>query len=269
VEEDDDDEKTLSYQSVPTSPNPNQYDNISTASSSLSVISNSIVAQLKPLTESFGQQLVPLHTEEGNQAFNSDDEVETADLEHLEPKLRDAWIKMRKLDLRLARCTQKERSVKRETAALIEKNRAELAQLRVESNHKETKWEAENTAHFLALSYVDLDDEVQKVTGLDFGGGTGGHEALATPLFKTEMPYDCDNVSLADEKTDVKSEKKSQHKTSFNNNNSDNAKDSSGNKYGKAKGGNKQGKTAVESGSKTGKEDKINFIKRNIQVLNL
>ncbi len=234
---------------------------------------------MKPLTESLSQQLVPLPTNESNNEIDSDDEVETADLENLEPKLRDAWIKMRKLDLRLVRCTQKERSVKRETIALIERNRAELAQLRADSNHKETKWEAENTAHFLALSYVDLDDEVQNLHGLDFGpngGGVGarGHEALATPLFKTEMPYDCDNVSLADEGFEVKNQKKSQHSTKTkssinNNNNNNNNFGTSGNinnKNGKVKGENKSEKAASGSNNKPGKDDKVNFIKRNIQV---
>lgn len=90
---------------------------------------------MKPAAESLPvTQLVPVLLDE--KAENSDDEVELRDLEGMEQKLRDAWIKMRKLDLKLARCAQKERSVKRETLALIEKNRVELNQLRVDSNHK-------------------------------------------------------------------------------------------------------------------------------------
>ncbi len=110
---------------------------------------------------------------------NSD--VETEDLDHLEPKLRDAWIKMRKLDKKLAQAVKRERQVKLETLKLIEKNRAELEQLKLETDHKESKQEAQNTAHFLALSYiVDLDEEVEK-------------EILnqpMTPLFKTQLPDD-------------------------------------------------------------------------------
>lgn len=108
------------------------------------------------------------------------EEVETADLMHLEPKLRDAWIKMRKLDKILVKVSKKERQVKKETVRLIEKNRAELEMLRLTTDHKETKMEAENTAHFLALSYVDLDDEIERDYPLS--------EGPTTPLFKTQLP---------------------------------------------------------------------------------
>jgi hypothetical protein len=111
-------------------------------------------------------------------------------LEQLEPKLREAWIQMRRLDKKLARCTLRERTVKKETAALIEKNRAEINQLRLDANHKETKWEAENTAHFLALAYHDLDEELKSEMDAELGP--------STPLFKTQVPYDCDNISMMD-----------------------------------------------------------------------
>ena len=81
-----------------------------------------------------------------------DDFVETSDLMHLEPKLRDAWIKMRKLDKILVRVCKREKQVKRETLALIEKNRAELELLRLTTDHKVSNMEAQNTAHCVALS---------------------------------------------------------------------------------------------------------------------
>jgi hypothetical protein len=56
---------------------------------------------------------VPFNSKENysyyNSTDNNDDDVETADLMHLEPKLRDAWIKMRKLDKKLARLGKKEK----------------------------------------------------------------------------------------------------------------------------------------------------------------
>ena len=109
-------------------------------------------------------------------------------MEHLEPKLREAWTQMRRLDKKLARCTLRERTVKKETAALIEKNRAEINQLRLAADRKETRWEAENTAHFLALAYHDLDEEL--------GSEVDGELGPSTPLFKTQVPYDCDDVSV-------------------------------------------------------------------------
>ena len=88
---------------------------------------------------------------------------------------------MRRLDKKLALVSKKERQVKRETVALIEKNRAELQLLRLTSDHKESKLEAENTAHFLALSYIDLDDEIDREIN------SNGSEIL-TPVFKTQLP---------------------------------------------------------------------------------
>jgi HSP90 family molecular chaperone len=127
----------------------------------------------------------------------NDDEIETADLAHLEPKLREAWIKMRKLDKILERVCKKERMVKKETINLIEKNRADLHQLRLTSDHKESKQEAENTAHFLALSYFDLDDEIERdeITNLN------EDEPMMTPVFKTQVPYNMDDlISNSDNK---------------------------------------------------------------------
>ena len=109
--------------------------------------------------------------------------METADLQHMEAKLRDAWIKMRKLDKKLARVLRRERQVKRETLRLIEKNRADLERLKYTTDHKESKLEADNTAHFLALSYIpDLDDdELDEREML---------QQPMTPLFKTQPPDD-------------------------------------------------------------------------------
>ena len=119
-----------------------------------------------------------------------DDEIETSDLNHLEPKLRDAWIKMRKLDKKLANLNKKEKQVKRETLALIEKNRAELELLKYTSVHKESAIEIANTARFLSLTYCDIDDEIERDYPLD--------SEPSTPVFKTQLPDIDENESLVD-----------------------------------------------------------------------
>ncbi len=134
---------------------------------------------------------------------NEEDEVETSDLAHLEPKLREAWIKMRKLDKILERVTKKEKIVKRETISLIEKNKAELEILRLTSDHKESKQEAENTAHFLALSYIDLDDEIEIDSLMDI------KEASTTPLFKTQVPNEMDEFFFSNSKNEENNSYKS------------------------------------------------------------
>jgi hypothetical protein len=57
---------------------------------------------------------------------DDDEEIDTSDLMHLEPKLRDAWIKMRKLDKILSRVLKREKQVKIETQALFQKSRARM-----------------------------------------------------------------------------------------------------------------------------------------------
>ena len=208
-----------------------------------------------------------------------EDEVDTSDLVNMEPKLREAWIKMRKLDLVLAKCCQRERNVKKETAALIEKNRADLEKLRLESDRKETKQEAENTAHFLALSYVDLDEELEKKDFDDIN-------EPSTPLFKTQVPYDLDNISLMDEKLDLKETRNAytnnsssnEFEANFNKKNATSFTASSSNSKAKSKTTKTtapSGKTQASSkstgstdknGTKNTNNEKVNFIKRNIQV---
>ncbi|RNA22814.1 fibrous sheath-interacting 1, partial [Brachionus plicatilis] len=113
--------------------------------------------------------------------LKNDDEIDTSDLNHLEPKLREAWIQMRKLDKKLALMIKKEKQVKRETIAFIEKNRAELELLRLTSDHKESKSEAENTAHFLALTNVDLDADPENDSESNLSYSN------LTPIFKTQV----------------------------------------------------------------------------------
>lgn len=181
VLEDEDDDDTLSnksYQNDQIQVDEVAADGVSIASSSLNIAN-----KLVPLDYETGQtpsadQVPPVRLNDEN-----DDEVETEDLMHLEPKLRDAWIKMRQLDKKLARAMKRERQVKLETIKLIEKNRADLERLKYTTDHKESKLEAQNTAHFLALPYVpDLDEEIER----DISSG----EPLTTPLFKTQLPDD-------------------------------------------------------------------------------
>lgn len=291
---DEEDERTLSYRSPAESPDAHgmQLQTVPVVSQSVASIESGKssvsldVANIEPVEER-EMGLVPVLANEGqvfgceqSTANSDDDEVETADLEHLEQKLRDAWIQMRRLDKKLARCTRKERTVKKETAALIEKNRAELHQLRLDSNHKETKWEAENTAHFLALSYHDLDDEI-KQGEMESADDCGP----STPLFKTQVPYDCDNVSLMDEEATSTSTSTSTTKQSMpfppssskkaastGNASGTSAKTGStpknkyakvNSKYGKGKPQQKQQQTASEADKAN---ERVNFIKRNIQL---
>ena len=87
--------------------------------------------------------------------FDDNDEIQTDDLKHLEPKLRDAWIEMRRLDKVLKRVMDKEKRIKLETKSLIEKNRVELELLKMTSDRKESKTEQENTENYIALQYTD------------------------------------------------------------------------------------------------------------------
>lgn len=98
-----------------------------------------IEVNMNPIIEN---QLVPTTKCETFQTLNenSDSEIFIDDLVNMEEKLRDAWIKMRKLDKKLEKCCKQERMVKRETLALIEKNRAEIESLRIETNHKVDKF---------------------------------------------------------------------------------------------------------------------------------
>ena len=91
--------------------------------------------------------------------FDDSDEIKTDDLNHLEPKLRDAWIEMRRLDKVLQRVSDKEKRVKNETKSLLEKYREELELLKMTSDRKESKQEVDNTNNYLALSYFDTKEE--------------------------------------------------------------------------------------------------------------
>ena len=282
-----DEEHTLSYRSSLCSPKEANNElalnriesNMSSAKSSLNIEN-----QMNPLTENMVVALPKKSRvnidDENPKKLNhqeevveeEEEEVETSDLVNMEPKLREAWIKMRKLDLVLAKCCQRERNVKKETAALIEKNRADLERLRLESDRKETKQEAENTAHFLALSYVDLDEELEKKDFDDMN-------EPSTPLFKTQVPYDLDNISLMDEKIDTK-----ETRNVYTNNNSSNEFEANLNKknassfttssnskakskntkttapLGKTQASNKSTGSTDKNGTKNSNNEKVNFI---------
>lgn len=110
-----------------------------------------------------------------------------------------------------------------------------------------------------------MDDEIKREEIEDSG--------LNTPLFKTEMPYDCDNISLPDEKINLSNsttrdakKNSSNHSTTSNTNSQNTSK--SGGKYGKFKSASKPAANdKTGSRDKNTKDEKVNFIKRNIQVI--
>lgn len=112
-----------------------------------------------------------------------DDDVDTSDLNHLEPKLREAWIEMRRLDKKLAALVKKEKRTRLETKALVENNKKGWEQFKLTSNYVESKTEAQITQKFYALSYPDLDED-------DWLGERSHDDELHTPVFKTQGPYD-------------------------------------------------------------------------------
>jgi hypothetical protein len=130
--------------------------------------------------DNFEQKINHLENKDEPIDYQIENEIETSDLQHLEPKLKEAWIKMRKLDKILEKVCLKEKKVKIETQQLISRNRKELELIRLNSEHKESKSEAENTAHFLSLSYINVDDDMIKE--LDF------NNEPSTPVFKTQLP---------------------------------------------------------------------------------
>lgn len=165
---------------------------------------------------------------------------------------------MRKLDKKLALVTKKERQVKRETIALIEKNRAELEVLRLTSDHKESKLEAENTAHFLALSYVDLDDDLDKQLN-------SNDSELLTPVFKTQLPDINEEMNESsrlstpkNEPTETKNNISSKSDTSSNFTKSSKAKSTTNTTKSK--------NTTNTTNSKNAKGQDKNFIQRNIKL---
>ena len=151
-----------------------------------------------------------------NQLDNKDESndienvIETSDLQHLDLKLKEAWIKMRKLDKILEKVCLKEKQVKIETQQLISRNRQELELIRLNSEHKESKSEAENTAHFLSLSYINIDDEIIK--DLNF------NNEPSTPVFKTQLPdtdRDTINESSLSNRSKIKENQKVLNKNSI------------------------------------------------------
>ena len=251
IDEEIEDAKTISNSSTPRtqrSPSPkikpNTYSNQKTPESSVSSINESY----KPKEDLTVDKI------ENGKEDDEESDVETDDLAHLEPKLKNAWIKMRKLDKKLNKVCKRERQVKRETLALMEKNRAELDMLRMTSEHKESKQESENTAHFLALSYVDLDDEM--IEGLGYNVGP------STPLFKTQLPEMDESESVAD-KSEFKQDanRMKETKPDFSNG----RKQSESNSSVKTKQGSESNDKKAKMSNKS-KKDK-NFIKRNIQVI--
>jgi len=192
--------------------------------------------------------------------IDADEEIDTSDLMHMESKLRDAWIKMRKLDKILSRVLKREKQVKIETQALIQKNRAELELLRVTSEHKESHLEAKNTAQFLALTYVHLEDEeIDRESTVEPG----------TPVFKTQWPYldenemeqHNQNTNSSNKSDDSSIKKESSASTRAGSNKESNKKASSKYSYSSKNSSKTNSNHSTDKAKSKGEKD---FIKRNI-----
>lgn len=211
---------------------------------------------------SIDRRLNPLAIENNTKSFDEsnfasqEDEIDTSDLNHLEQKLRDAWIQMRKLDKKLADVSKREKQAKRETVALIEKNRAELELLRITTDHKESKLESENTAHFLALSYIDLDDDLERELS---------QPEILTPLFKTQLP-DMEESSRLDSATTKNDQTKSETISSNDADTKKSSKTSSKSTRTNTTSSKTSSKNSKDKEKEKEKEKDKNFIKRNIQV---
>jgi hypothetical protein len=141
-------------------------------SASLSLDLNTNVAVPEKIVENVPKPVAIEFKTNFSYGFDDSDEIKTDDLNHLEPKLRDAWIEMRRLDKVLQRVADKEKRVKNETKSLIEKYREELELLKMTSDRKESKQEVENTNNYLALSYFDNkegDEELNDNQGSFYG----------------------------------------------------------------------------------------------------
>ena len=136
---------------------------------SLNRNSNALVASTLTHNESSQDNIKPAAVEfktNFSYGFDDSDEIKTDDLNHLEPKLREAWIEMRRLDKVLQRVSDKEKRVKTETKALIEKYRDELELLKMTSERKESKQEEDNTNNYIALSYFETKESVNSTQGI-------------------------------------------------------------------------------------------------------
>jgi hypothetical protein len=140
---------------------------------------------------------------------------------------------------------------------LIEKNRADLERLKYTTDHKESKLEAENTAHFLALSYIpDLDDELEKEM----------FRSPMTPLFKTQPLDDM----VESEKNSTTRSSSTLNESSSSNNNNNKKPPPAPNSKSDSKKSNSFKPAASNSSDKDNKKssdnNKKNFIKRNIEL---
>ena len=116
------------------------------------------------------------------------------------------------------------------------------------------------------MSYGDLDDEMKINDNFE--------EDAPTPLFKTQLPYDCDNISMIDEEIYLK---KSNNTNSINHvisdanknkANHDKSNSDSFSSNSKSKSGNNKQKSKPKGKTQTSEEkEKVNFIRRNIQVI--
>lgn len=194
-----------------------------------------------------------------------DDEIDTSDLDHLEPKLRDAWIEMRRLDKKLAFLVKKAKKTRLETKTLIDNNKKGWEEFKLTSNYVESKLEAQITQKFYALSYPDLDDE-------EWIGdrSNDADQQLHTPVFKTQGPYDeMDEANIPSEQAKSEYYKHQNPSKKHGKGSGFDDKSSFVGTHSESNHSSKNGKasTTASSSKKQDKADK-DFIKRNIQVNN-
>ncbi|XP_064622384.1 fibrous sheath-interacting protein 1-like [Lineus longissimus] len=180
-----------------------------------------------------------------------------ADLTDLEPKLREAIIKMRKLDRILLKKMKREKDVKRDRMRLTKRLREELDELsreNKESGKTELKEVKNNTFKFLALAPPPSHNEGITLDDDD-------DEPPITPVFRTQVP---------DEDFQTKDAKESSrpqgNRSRVESNRSEDSRASGplGSELGNSTSRSRASKSSKKSGK--GKKKNQDFIKRNIQL---
>lgn len=192
-----------------------------------------------------------------------EDEIETSDLDHLEPKLRDAWIEMRRLDKKLAAVTKRAKKARLETLTMIESNKKDWENFKLASNYVESKLEAQITHKFYALSYPDFGDEDEEILEQRRRANEAeSNQEPLTPVFKTQGHFE-DEDHVSERSVD-------RRRSKFDDAASKAPSNGFTNKTESVFSDSKQAKSSVSGGSKatnnSSNKDK-DFIKRNIQVI--
>ncbi|XP_052766708.1 fibrous sheath-interacting protein 1-like isoform X2 [Mya arenaria] len=182
-------------------------------------------------------------------AGSSESKVPTSDLDQLDPKLKAAIIKMRKLDKILAKKVKREREVKRERILLERRLRREIEEI-----HKEKKDEykevTNNEQKFLALELPPRHNE-----GVTVPDEFTGEEVFATQLNEDDYP------GLGARNRSRKVHSRSTNKTNMGGESVGTGSDGEEGSRGDA-----SSVSGSTSGSHRGKKKKKDFIKRNKEL---